>query len=152
MSTPVRRSSRARLAGALRNHTQKHIAAAARGTYLARIVSLSPIQAELGTSGLPLTEDNMFLSQWVRRYDYDYGLLVGDTLIVTQMASDEFVAHDVVSSNKIEEGFDQPNVAAVSFTSRNGHINHKVPVLGPTGALLGYTPVYTTLTSDGAPV
>lgn len=150
-SSPIRRSARGRLAGALRVHTQKHIEASKQGTYIARIVTLDPIQAELGSSGLQLNEDNLILSQWVRRYDYDYGLRVGDNLIVTQMTNAEFVAHDVVSSNKIDEGIDFPNRGTVSLTSRNGHIIRELPVL-EDGVPIGVIPVYNAMTSDGTPV
>lgn len=115
------------------------------------MLQADPLQVELQDRKLVLDDDSLVVSQWVRRYSYDHGLVVGDTLLVSQMPSGDFLAHDVVSTQTIESGPDLDNVAAVNLTSRNGHIAHKVPFLAEDGTVLGYIAIYTTVTGDGTP-
>lgn len=150
MSTSLR-AARGRLARALRAHTQQNIAQGVREVHYGIVRQVSPLQVEIEGRSLVLDENDLVVTQWVRRYGYDYGLSVGDTVLVSHMPNDDFVVHDVVSTDRIEQGLDQSSAVTVSLTSRNGHIVRKAPYLANDGTLIGYTPVYTDLSSDGAP-
>lgn len=150
MSTALR-AARGRLARAMRTHTQQNIAQGVREMHYGVVRQVTPLQVEIEGRSLVLEEDDLVITQWVRRYGYDYGLGVGDTVLVSHMPNDDFVVHDVVSTDKIEQGTDQSTTVTVSLTSRNGHIVRKTPVRANDGTVIGYTPVYTDLSGDGAP-
>lgn len=125
-----------------------------KNTYYAVVRQVSPLQVELEGRRLLLDEDHLTVTQWVRRYGYDYGLTVGDTVLVSHMQNDDFVVHDVVSTAKVENGLDLGTITASAdpaWTVAGGaatpdrHIIKKVPLLDSTGNVLGYVPVYGSL-------
>jgi hypothetical protein len=153
------RNARATLARSLRAHTARHVGQLSRNVHYGIVRQVSPLQVELEGHDITLDEEELVVSQWVRRYGYDYGLNPGDTVLVAHMPNDDFVVHDVIATAKIENGLDLDNIAAsadptlsgsdpqggtVTITS-SAHITKKVPLLDATGAILGYIPVYGTL-------
>lgn len=146
------RAARTRLAKAIRTHGERQLAITQKVTHYATVRGLDPFQVELQDRRLILDEDDLVITQWVRRYGYDYGLQVGDTVLVHHMPNDDFVVADVVSTDDIPEGFGASDTTTVSLTSRNGHILRSVPFYGADGTIIGRIPVYTALTGDGAPV
>jgi hypothetical protein len=125
----------------------------ARSANYAVVLQVEPLQVELTERRTLLDDSELVLTQWVRRYVYEHGLFVGDTLLVTQMPNNDFLVSDVVSSNRIEEGIDHPSGDLVSFTSRNGHIVERIPRLDNDGTVIGEIAVYGPgqLRSDGSP-
>lgn len=145
------RQARTKLARAMRASTQKHTAAMLQYQGYAIVRSADPLQVELQDRGLVLGEDELVVSQWVRFYDYQHNLEVGDTLLVTQMRNGDFLAHDVISTQKIERGLDPDNDSGVAFSSRNGGIVARVPYLDDDGGIIGYVAVHNPLHGDAAP-
>jgi hypothetical protein len=142
------RSSRTRLGRSIRSHARKHVEQGEHATHYGIVRQVAPLHVELTGRGLLLEEDHLIVSQWVRRYGYDFGLNVGDTVLVSHMPNDDFVVHDVVSTAKIETGLDDDTRTAVSLDSRNGEIVAKVPYLLENGTRLGYVPVFGSLHTD----
>jgi hypothetical protein len=145
------RAARSRLARSIRAHVNRKLSSDVREVHYADVRSTNPLQVELQGRRLVLDEDHLVVTQWVRQYDYQHGLQVGDTVVVSHMSNDDFLVHDVVSTNKMEAGADEGTRATVSLTSRNGHIVGTVPYLGDDGTVIGYLPLYSSLTSDGPP-
>lgn len=131
-------------------------------THYAIVRQVSPLQVELASNRLLLTEDDLIVSQWVRRYGYDYGLNVGDTVLVSHMPNDDFVVHDVISAAKIEQGLDNavdqiqdsadptwsgvaPAGGGAMAVTADRHVIKKQPVRDANGAVIGWTPVYASL-------
>lgn len=155
------RSSRTVLVRALGRHAERSVEQGRRAAQYAVVRQVNPLQIELTQHRLLLTEDDLVISQWVRRYGYDYGLKVGDTVLVSHMPNDDFVVHDVISTGKAEEGIDNsvdqivasgdptwsgadPQGGSVTVTA-NHHIAKKQPVRDVNGTIIGWVPVYTSL-------
>jgi hypothetical protein len=150
------------LARALHGRTQRQLDAGAKNSHYAVVRQVSPLQVELSHSRLILTEDDLVITQWVRRYGYDYGLAVGDTVLVSHMPNDDFVVHDVIATAKAEQGIDNavdqivassdpvwagvaPAGGGAMTVTPDRHIVKKMPVRDVSGAVIGWTPVYTSL-------
>lgn len=152
---PVSRSARGRLARAVRGHAEKHVAQGRRDALYGVVRQVSPLQIELEGHRLILNEDHLVVTQWVRRYGYDFGLAVGDTVLVAHMPNDDFVVHDVVGTGKVENGLDLGNIVAsadVTLTdpqggaiTQNHHVTKKVPFLDMDGATIGYVAIWGDL-------
>jgi hypothetical protein len=140
------RAARGRLARALRSHSGRLIESARRETHFAVVRQANPLQVEIEDHGLVLDEEDLHVTQWVRRYDYDHNLQVGDTVLVAHMPNDDFVVHDVIGTGKAEAGLDLANVSASSDPSGAQHVIKKVPMLDDAGNILGYVPIYGSLT------
>lgn len=80
--------------------TSQDVASRKPETQVAVIRRLEPLQAELTESNILLDEDDMSLSQGVRRYDIDKGLAVNDALVVTPLPNGDWIAHEVQSKNE----------------------------------------------------
>jgi hypothetical protein len=130
------------LARAISNHAARHARQNAHRTFYARILQLDPLQAEVTTNRLMLDEDDIVLSQGVRRYDYDYGLEVGDTLLVSQMPNDDFLAHDVVTQYPTLEGADSTTPSDANYQTSHGKIVAAIDVTDSDGNVIGQQPVY----------
>ena len=97
MSNPIRE-----LARSLREREREAVERA-RTTHYAHVSASEPLEVTLGHADVVLSEpDDLTLSQNVRQYHAQYGLSVGDTLIVAQMADGDWVALDVQGSGDIE--------------------------------------------------
>lgn len=153
-------AARTQLARSLRRHAGRVASAQDRNTHYATVQQVSPLQVELHGSRLLLTEDDLVVTQWVRRYGYDYGLKVGDTVVVSHMPNDDFVVHDVVSTGKVEDGFDlgtivhsadpvwsgvAPGGGGAMTVTPDFHIVKKVTVRDSDGVIVGYVPIYGSL-------
>lgn len=156
------RAARAVLSRSLLERMDRRVQAGVKTSHYAVVRSVSPLQVELENHGLVLTEDDLVISQWVRRYGYDYGLLVGDTVLVSHMPNDDFVVHDVISTAKIETGLDAgvtqivhsddpvwsgvaPGGGGAMTVTPNFHIIKKVPYRNDAGTVIGYIPIYGSL-------
>lgn len=65
----------------------------------------NPIQVELMASSVALEEgDHLQLSQFVRWWDLNYQLRVGDVLVLTRLPDDAFLAFDVRSERDVNAG------------------------------------------------
>lgn len=67
---------------------------------VAVVRQVAPLRVELTESRIFLDEDDLSLGQWVRRYEKDKGLKVGDSLVVTPLHSGDWVASEVLSSQE----------------------------------------------------
>ena len=65
------------------------------------IKKLHPLTAELTDGSLILDDDDLVLSQWVEQYRKQYGMAVGETLLVHRMHNGDWMATDVISDRKI---------------------------------------------------
>lgn len=139
-----------RLSEAIKAHTEKRTKQEQMRFY-GRVIVRSPLQIELLGQRVVLTEANLVVTQWVRRYEYEHGLAIGDTVVVDRMPNDDFLVSDVVSTNNAERSLDVAAATTVSLTSRNGHIIRSIPVKDEAGNIVCLVPGYTSLSSDGAP-
>jgi hypothetical protein len=146
-----RPTARARLAGAIKSHADKKASEGATRFY-ARVLKVSPLQVELLGRRATISEENLVVTQWVRHYEYQFGLGIGDTVVVDRMPNDDFLVSDVVSTNAMEATLDPASATVVSLTSRNGHIIRSIPLKDATGAIVAVVAGHSALTSDGAPV
>lgn len=139
---------------------------------LAIIRAFDPvIQAELFTSHHIIEEGSDFhLSQFVRWWDANYGLLVNNVLICVEVAEGSWLAFDVRAEASIDAGIrplKPPTVEgqgkphpALETASESGlftvnpttgavtwghHVAKKMRVYDAAGDLVGYVPVFTTL-------
>lgn len=70
--------------------------------YLAEITSLDPVTADpMGVRETLVAGDNLLICQQVAQYDLDYGLDVGDNLLVVLVEGGRWVAHAVISDNTL---------------------------------------------------
>src|SRR5438309_1285435 len=91
----LREALRQKLAHAVRYHS--------RETAYAVISQLDPIQALRTSDSPPLTEDDdLLLGHAVKQYQVDYGLEVGDTLLVHEMGDGNYAVSDVLHDNPAE--------------------------------------------------
>jgi hypothetical protein len=132
-----------RLARAFSDHAARHARAQHRGPYYAKIVALNPLQAEVTSQRIVLDEDDMVLSQWVRRYDWEYELAVGDTLVVSRMPNEDWLAHDVVTHNAQNEGAD-PTDPDPPDLGNFVNLVAQIAVTDVDGNITGYIPVYSS--------
>jgi hypothetical protein len=86
-------------ARAIRRHAIDVHHTHARSPHYAQVTSVSPLAATLEGTLVNLSEadDSIVVTTWVRRYDSDVGLVVGDTLVVTLMRDGHWLAHDVIA-------------------------------------------------------
>lgn len=83
---------------ALRRHDERRGRHVARG----RIITLNPLGVDLLESDLTLDEDDIDLSQDVRRYDATEGLAVDDVLALLEVAEGDWIAVSVLSDHAVE--------------------------------------------------
>jgi len=94
--------SDAREAGrSIRQRIQEEVKRQQRPARYAVITRANPRTAELTEGGLILDEDDLVLGQWVEQYRKQYGLRVGDTLIVHRMHNGDWLASEVVSDREV---------------------------------------------------
>lgn len=62
------------------------------------VVSLSPFAAELIEHRLVMTDDDLSFGQWARKYDHDFGIELGDTVVLMPTESGDFLVADVIST------------------------------------------------------
>jgi hypothetical protein len=94
-------SAHHKLATAIRGLGKRQIDYSVNPPSYATVLSISPLQVELQESGLRFDEDSITLAQGVLQYDADYGLGVGDVLVVAQMKGDDIVAQSVISDTEV---------------------------------------------------
>lgn len=87
-----------RAAVAAREHSRRVATGQARAPRMADVVKVSPLTVEPhGIDVRLVEEDSLTLSQWVRYYDAQHTIAVGDTLVVQRIGDDEWVALDVIA-------------------------------------------------------
>jgi hypothetical protein len=64
------------------------------------------LEVEMLDAGIVLREadDDFVLSAWLRRYDADHDIIVGDTIMFAVMPSHQLVARDVVTKREVTKG------------------------------------------------
>ena len=77
---------------ASRRSARHHSKESLRGTVLA----VRPLRVEVA-AGIVLDDESLTLSQSVAKYHLDYGLAIGDSLVVQPIGRSEFVAVSVVA-------------------------------------------------------
>lgn len=117
-----------RTALAMRALSQRTARHASQTPQRAVILRLDPLQIELAHSALTLDDSQFTLSHSVRKYDAQYGLSVGDTLIVTPVAGGDLVATAVIAAANATSG-----AAKVAVAAAGQHVG------GGTGPLTGAT-------------
>lgn len=86
----------------VRKHIEAKVAAMARHPVYAEVVDTDPIQVELHDTELTMEAgDDLTLTQHVRWYDSQWGVEIGDTLLVRQMSNGDWVATDVISETEV---------------------------------------------------
>lgn len=133
-----------RLAGAVRKHGERQLRFHAKEPQLAVVRRLTPLQVELVSANLVLDDEDLTLTQSVRRYESNYGLKVGDTVVVQPVSSGEWVVSSVVSDKSTFQGADTtaamspgtipadtPIVGTVPFRDANGNVVGRIPLLEP---------------------
>lgn len=91
---------RRQLARAIDQHTDGAARSLGQRREYATVRGIAPLQIEMHGSGLLLDEDDLVISQWVRRYDYDIEIEVGDTVVVDHLPNDDFLVADVVTDTE----------------------------------------------------
>jgi hypothetical protein len=105
-----------RAATALKAQQKKGIKYHTKEPQFAVVRRVEPeLSVEVTGSRLVLDEDDLHLSQDVRRYENDYGLKVGDTVMVTPIGEGDYAVTDVVSEKKDFEGSDTNAVMGSGF-------------------------------------
>lgn len=144
-----------RAAAAVRGMSARQVDSRARQQDYAIVRSIAPLKVELSSSRLLLDDDDLVVTQWVRRYDLEQGIKVGDTVVVTPMKNGDFLVQDVVAAKDAFRGFsdkttDLLDSGDVTLTAPGGggtvtqshHIIKKVPYRNDAGAIVGYVPIY----------
>lgn len=86
-----------RLAEAIRGSGHRIVREEVRETQRGVVLTASPLRVELTNARLVLEHEDLILSQEVRRYEYDFGLDVGDTLVLLPVSGEEWVVTNVIS-------------------------------------------------------
>lgn len=91
-----------RAAGAAREHSRRVAVASARHPLMADVVAVDPLTVTPhGVDARLVEDDSLTLSQWVRFYDVQHTIDVGDTVIVQRLGDDEWVAVDVIADKDL---------------------------------------------------
>lgn len=90
-------------AGALRRHSRRvadyHYGD--RHPQYATVLSTEPWEVELHSGRIVLTEEDLTITQWVEKYDFDHVVEDGDTVLVHEMSNGDWVVTDVVSPKSV---------------------------------------------------
>lgn len=87
----------AEAAQALRRHARSAVEYHARSSSYAQVIAVDPLAVALHGSDEVLDDSQLSLTQWVKRYDLDHTIDVGDTLVIHEMPNGDWLATDVVS-------------------------------------------------------
>ena len=85
-----------RLAGAIRDTSLMVVREEVRVPQRAVVLDTDPLEVELTHSRLVLDNEDLIIAQSVRQYESDYGIEVGDGLVLLPVAGDEWVAAAVI--------------------------------------------------------
>lgn len=151
---------RRRLARAIGGHAERSVSQNEHRFY-ARVMRVSPLGIELLGRRVTLAEENIVITQWVRRYEYEHGLGIGDTVVVDRMPNGDFLVSDVVSKDDIQGGVAEADAVVHSAdpvwsgnapvgggamtVAPNFHIVKKVAYRDEDGVVVGYIPIYSAL-------
>lgn len=140
-----------RAAEAVHGRVGKHIDWTARDVELGIVRSIAnPMQAELQTSSLLLEEGvHMFLSQFLRWWDLNYQVQVGDALVLTRLPDETWLAFDVRTSREVNAGI-RPSrpPATVLGDMRDAEVSSEAGLLTATASAVpagGGTPTVTVV-------
>lgn len=154
----------------MREHAINRLAAAIRGTsgkvvrehhplpQRAVVREIDPLTVELAESNLMLEDEDLTVTQHVRRYDRDYGLEVGDTVVVIPVSGGEFVVTSVISKKHTFQGVQTERLPAAQVTQPVQDFPAQVLAPGVTlqvvgwhavhdkdGEIIGYTRIWGTV-------
>jgi hypothetical protein len=103
LSDHKRRAAIKDAASAIRSHVHDVHQVRDRSIHYCSVQQLTPLVLRLYDTGLELREedDDLTISQTIRRYDADVGLTVDDTITAVQMNDHEWLAIDVISTTEI---------------------------------------------------
>ena len=133
---------------AVRAHSKKVVREGVKESHRALVLEVDPLKVEITGSGLiVLEEEDLMISQHLRKYHRDHKVVPGDTLAVIPVHGDEWVATDVISTKDTFEGADTESVAAggrvfgagTDFTSTT--IIGLVPFRDENENIIGYLPL-----------
>lgn len=129
--------------------------------FYAQVRRINPLQIELLDKRVTVSEENLVVTQWVRRYEYEHGLGIGDTVVVDRMPNGDFLVSDVVSTNEVQAGLGEATAVTTSAdpifsgvapagggamtVTPDRHIVKKVAYRDEAGIVIGYVPIYGTL-------
>jgi Collagen triple helix repeat (20 copies) len=85
-----------RLAEAIRDNSSTVVRETVRVPQRAIVLDTEPLEVELTHSRLVLDNEDLIISQSVRQYESDYGINVGDGLVLVPVEGDEWVAAAVI--------------------------------------------------------
>jgi hypothetical protein len=86
-----------RLAEAIRDNSHNVIRETMRIPQRAVVLDIEPLEVELTHGRLVLDNEDLIVSQSVRQYDNDYGINVGDVLVLVPVEGEEWVAAGVIA-------------------------------------------------------
>jgi hypothetical protein len=148
---------RRRLASAIGAHTSRSVTQG-QARFYARVMKLNPLGIEVLDKRVTISEENILITQWVRRYEYEHGLGIGDTVVVDRMPTGDFLVSDVVSTKDIQGGPGEFGAVVASSdptwtgtapaggggmtVNPSHHIIKKVPYRDESGNVVGYVPIY----------
>jgi hypothetical protein len=92
----VRERTLNRLAEAIRDKSLTVVREEVRVPQRAVVLDTEPLEVELTHSRLVLDNEDLIISQSVRQYESDYGINVGDGLMLVPVEGDEWVAAAVI--------------------------------------------------------
>lgn len=93
-----------RLAEAIRGTSHNVVREEVRPPQRAVVRTVDPLRVELTNARLVLEDEDLIMSQEVRTYDYNYGIAVGDTVVLLPVSGEEWVISNVVSQQDILGG------------------------------------------------
>jgi hypothetical protein len=137
-----------RVARAVRNHSARAVGAySSKPPKLAIVRKVDPLTAEMADHRLQLDEDDLLLTQAMRRYHRDTGIAAGDTLVLIPVSTDDFVVVGVLSQENIDAGIASASedtdgrefASGVGVTSTP--IVAVVPYYDDDGEVVGYIPL-----------
>ena len=97
MGDGVRQAGRA-----IRGRIENDVDRQQRVTRYAEVVRLNPLTAKVHDSDLRLdVNDDLVLGQWLRQYIEEYGISVGDTLLVSRMRNGDWIVNDLISQTPV---------------------------------------------------
>ena len=88
----------------LRELTERSVRHHAVPTQYAIVRTLDPLAAEVIGHNLVHDDESLIFGAWARKYDQDFGIDVGDTLVLVPVEGGDFLVADVISTKEAAGG------------------------------------------------
>jgi hypothetical protein len=87
------------LARAVRRHATGLVDAHGQKAVLAVVTQVNPLAVELVANDIVIEDAHLMLGAWTRFYDQQFGISVGDTVLVSRLANEQWFVFDVLTTS-----------------------------------------------------